>query len=171
MKTSILILLLTLTPFPQSDTPRTVGKVLLVDGDKSIEMKYSMSSTRGTMSIFSTAKQYFVFAGRTANLRTKNPLPIFDLYADSGLNAATGIYLLRFEQESDRRQIRVAKAKGRKATGGVPKDRQISGIFEEIGDGPNSTKHYRVKPSSPLKPGEYCLVRSDDSCFDFGVDP
>lgn len=62
------------------------------------------------MSIFSTAKQYFAFPGVNASLRTKNALPIFDFSADAGLNVETAIYLIRFDKESDRRQVRVAKA-------------------------------------------------------------
>jgi hypothetical protein len=175
MKASILtiplLVLFSSSGIGQSDAPRTVGKVLLIDGEKSVEMKYSMSNARATMSIFSTAKQYLILPGTVATLRIKNPLPVFEFYADAGLNVETAVYVLRFDRESDRRQVRVAKAKGRKAASGVPKDHTIAGALEEIGDGPNSTKHYRLKPSSPLRPGEYCLVRSNESCFDFGVDP
>jgi hypothetical protein len=157
------------------DSPRTIGKVLLVDNDKTIEMKYSVARHRGTSSavkgVFATDKDYSVLSGAQALLRTTNPLPIFDFYADAGLNIQDSIYVIRYDRESDRRQVRVAIAKGGKVRTGVPKDRRPDTLLENLGDGPNSTTHYRLKPSIALSPGEYCLVRSAESCFDFGVDP
>jgi hypothetical protein len=159
----------------QADSPRTIGKVLLIDNDKTSEMKYSVIRHRGTSSavkgVFATDKDYSVLPGAQALLRTTNPLPIFDFYADAGLNIQDSIYMIRFDRESDRRQVRTAIAKGGKVRTGVPKERRPDTLLENLGDGPNSTTHYRLKPSIALSPGEYCLVRSGDSCFDFGVDP
>lgn len=173
MKTLLSLLIVTVALTVQSDIPRVAGPVLLIDGDKSTEMKYSMSSTRGTETragIFSVAKQYLSFGGGKANLRTKNPSPVFEFSADSSFNVGTGVYIYRFDAHKDRRDIRVGKAKVSSSSGGVPKDRFVPTTLEEIGKGQNSIQ-YRMKVVSPLKPGEYCLVRSDYSCFDFGVDP
>lgn len=170
MKTLLALLTLAVSPFGQNE-PRVVGRVLFVDGSQSVEMKYSVSSVRGTLSMFATVKQYLVFEGSKATLRTKHRQPSMEFYASSDLDIPSAIYLLRFDAESDRRQIRVGKSRGKVATTGIPKDHSVDSTVEELGDGPNSTKRYRLKPSSPLRPGEYCLVRSTDTCFDFGVDP
>jgi hypothetical protein len=158
----------------QSDTPRTVGKVLLIDNGKTIEMKYSVARHRGTSSavrgVFATDKEYLVLSGAQASLRITNPQPTFDFFADAGLNIEDSIYLIQFDKESDRRQVRVGIAQGRKVRTGVPKERKPELVLEELGGGPNGTTHYRLRPSIALRPGEYCLVRSSDSCFDFGVE-
>lgn len=164
------VLTLFISAIPVQDTPRVVGRASLVDGSQTIEMRYSISSPRGKVGFMNKTKVYFVFGGSKANLRITNPLPAFEFYADSGLNVDTAIYLFRFDPEKDRRQVRVGKADGKTATTGVPKDHLIASTIKEIGDGPNSTKRYRLTPSAALRPGEYCLVRSDESCFDFGVD-
>ena len=109
-------------------------------------------------------------SGAQASLRTKNPMPIFDFFADGELNIQDSIYLIRFDRESDRRQVRAAIAKGGKVRTGVPKERRPDTLLENMGEGPDSTSHYRLKPSIALRPGEYCLVRSAESCFDFGID-
>ncbi|HMJ26640.1 MAG TPA: hypothetical protein VK475_12455, partial [Pyrinomonadaceae bacterium] len=74
----------------------------------------------------------------------------------------------RFDVRSDRREIRVAKGSGGLALMSIPKDHLIETTVEEIRNG--STKRYRLKPTGPLPPGEYCLSRRMSICYDFGVD-
>lgn len=170
MKALLLVLMLAVG---QSEAPRQVGPVLLIDQGKTVEMKYSLATRRGNASgigIFTTVKHRFIFDDTKATLRTSS-LPRFEFYADSGLNLESGIYLIRFDVKSGRREVRVGKVRGRSSTTGVPEDHKIPTTIEEIGNGPNSTKQYRMQPSSSLRPGEYCLIRSADSCFDFGVNP
>jgi hypothetical protein len=158
----------------QSDTAREVGPVLLIDGDRSTEMKYSMASSRGTNTragVFSVAKEYLTFGGGKADLRTKDSNPVFEFYADAGFNVPSGIYIFKFDEHKDRRDVRTGKAQVGKSSSGIPKDHFIETTLEELGKGQNSTTHYHMKPATPLRPGEYCLVRSGYSCFDFGVDP
>jgi hypothetical protein len=152
----------------QSDAPRELGAVTLTAGNKSVPMKYSIPSSRGRVGIASS-KQYFIFRGPKAVIRTTSTMPVFQFDADPRLNEASDVYLFKFDMHSDRREIRVAKGSGGLAVFSIPKDHIIPTSLEELGDGPNSTKRYRMKPTAPLRPGEYCLVRSSDY-YDFGVD-
>jgi hypothetical protein len=152
----------------QSDAPRELGAVTLTAGNKSVPMKYSIPSSRGRVGIASS-KQYFIFRGPKAVIRTTSTMPVFQFDADPRLNEASDVYLFKFDMHSDRREIRVAKGSGGLAVFSIPKDHIIPTSLEEIGDGPNSTKRYRLTPTAPLRPGEYCLVRSSDY-YEFGVD-
>ena len=152
----------------QSDAPRELGAVTFTAGSKSVPMKSTIPSSRGRVGIASS-KQYFIFRGSKAVLRTTSTMPVFQFYADAKLNEASEVYLFKFDVHSDRREIRVAKGPGGLAPFLIPKDHIILTSLEEIGDGPNSTKRYRMKPTAPLRPGEYCLARSSDY-YDFGVD-
>lgn len=152
----------------QSDTQGELGAVTLTADGKSVRMKYSIPSSRGRVGIGSS-KQYFIFRGPKAVMRTTSTMPEFQFYADAKLNEAAEVYLFKFDMHSDKREIRVAKGPGGLAVFSIPKDHIIPTSLEEIGDGPNSTKRYRMKPTAPLRPGEYCLARSSDY-YDFGVD-
>lgn len=152
----------------QSDAPRGLGAVTLTADSKSVPLKYSIPSSRGRVGIGSS-KQYFIFRGPKAVVRTTSTTPEFQFDADASLNEASEVYLFKFDMHSDRREIRVAKGPGGLAPFSIPKDHIIPTSLEEIGDGPNSRKRYRMKPTAPLRPGEYCLARSSDY-YDFGVD-
>ncbi|OLD28031.1 MAG: hypothetical protein AUJ04_02505 [Acidobacteria bacterium 13_1_40CM_3_55_6] len=153
----------------QSDAPREIGEVLLNDGTKSVSMKYSISAQRGHKG-FSSTKEYFVFGDPKARIRTESKTPTIEFNADAAFNVESGVYIWRFDNHKDRREIRVAKGKNKDIHYSIPSDHVIATTLEEVGDGPNGTKRYRMKPKAPLGPGEYCLARSSDSCFDFGVD-
>lgn len=116
------------------------------------------------------SKQYFVFNGKKASIRTANKLPAFELVASPGANVSSNVYLFRFDERSDRREIRVAKGSGGLAELRIPKDHLISTSIKEIGEGPNSTKRYRLTPNVPLRPGEYCLAQGITAFYDFGVE-
>jgi len=141
----------------------------LVDGTKTVPLKHSISASRGHTG-FRAIKEYFVFGGPKANVRSTSTSPIFEFDADPNFNVESGVYLFRFDPHKDRREIRVAKGNGKDVRYSIPKDHLIATTLEEVGDGPTQTKHYRMKVSGSLRPGEYCLARSSDSCFDFGVD-
>lgn len=172
----------------QEPEPLIAGKVVLIDGELTTDLKYSLAVFRGTKSafggVFYTEKVYFVLNGKEAKVRTSNPFPVFEFIAGSEMNLDGSVFLMRFDKESDRRQVRVGVSKGRilggvKIREGVPKERQpaialgvlgaasANAIGAKAGD---SLIRYQVKVLEPLKPGEYCLVRSSNSCFDFGVD-
>lgn len=147
--------------------PGDIQRVLLVDGTQSIQMKDSVASSKGS-SIVIVSKQFYVFKGPKATLRTKTRLPEFQFEMDPGFDDP--VYLYKFDVRSDRREIRVAKGSGGLAVMSIPDDHLIKTALEEIGAGQNSTKRYRLKPKALLSPGEYCLSRRISTCYDFGVD-
>lgn len=167
---AVLLLASALSGQRQSDAPGEISAVTLRDGAQSIPMKYSVPARRGRVGIVSS-KQYFIFRGPKAIIRTTSRTPVFEFDADPTFNEASEVYLVKFDMHSDRREIRVAKgAGGDLAVFRIPKDHIIPTSLEDIGDGPNSTKRYRMKPTAPLRPGEYCLAQRSNSYYDFGVD-
>jgi len=116
-----------------------------------------------------SGKQFYVFRGPRAALRLTNPMPEFEFYADPG-QVAGDVVLFKFETRADRREIKVAGGFVGFAIFKIPKERIVSTILEELGDGPNSTKRYRMKLTIALRPGEYCLAQNSVSYYDFGVD-
>jgi hypothetical protein len=111
---------------------------------------------------------YFVFKGPKSNVRTKTPLPEFQFETDADFDET--VQLFRLDAHSDRREIRVAKGSGGLAEMSIPNDHLVATKLEEIGKGEDSSKRYRLKPVTPLRPGEYCLSRRISICYDFGVD-
>jgi hypothetical protein len=147
--------------------PGDIQRVLLVDATQSVQMKDNVASRKGSWSVV-VSKQFYVFKGPRAALRTKTTLPEFQFEMDPAFD--DDVYLFRFDVHSDRREIRVAKGSGGLVEMSIPKDHLVETTVEEIGNGQNSTKRYRLKPVVPLQPGEYCLSRKFSSCYDFGVD-
>jgi len=164
----VLLLAPALSGQRQSDSPANTDAVTLKDGTHSVLMKATEPSRSGRLGI-GTGKQYYVFRGPRASLRLTNTTPVFEFYADPS-QVASDVYLFKFETRSDRREIRVARGSGGFAVFKIPKDRIVPTSLEEIGNGPNSTKRYRMKPTVPLRPGEYCLAQNSVSYYDFGVD-
>src|SRR6266513_2791109 len=136
--------------------PGDIQHVILLDGTQSVQMKDSVASSKGS-SIVIVSKQFYVFKGPRALLRTKTRLPEFQFEMDPGFDDP--VYLYRFDVHSDRREVRVAKGSGGLAVMSIPDDHLIETALEEIGAGQNSTRRYRLKPKSALPPGEYCLSR------------
>src|SRR5256885_13182208 len=132
--------------------PGDIQRVLLVDATQSVQMKDSVASSKGS-SIVIVSKQFYVFKGPRASLRTKTRLPEFQFEMDPGFDDP--VYLYRFDVHSDRREIRVAKGAGGLAVMSIPEDHLIETTLDEIGSGQSSMKRYRLKPKAPLLPGEY----------------
>jgi hypothetical protein len=131
-------------------------------------MKSTEPTRSGRLGI-GTGKQYYVFRGPRAAVRVTNTTPEFEFYADPG-QVASDVYLFKFETRSDRREIRVARGSGGFAVFKIPKDRIVPTSLEVLGEGPDSTRRYRMKPTAPLDRGEYCLAQNSVTYYDFGVD-
>lgn len=131
-------------------------------------MKATEPSRSGRLGIGS-GKQYYIFRGAKAALRVTNTTPEFEFYADPGL-VSSSVYLFKLEMHSDRREIKVASGPGGFAVFKIPKERIVPTSVEEIGEGPNSTRRYRMKPLMALRPGEYCLAQNTVAYYDFGLD-
>ena len=164
----VLLFAATLSGQRQFDATANVDAVILRDGTRSVVMKSTEPARSGRWGIGS-GRQYYVFRGARAALRLTNTTPEFEFYADPGLVAADAC-LVKFEMHSDRREIKVAGGMGGFAVFKISKDRIVPTILEVLGDGPNSTKRYRMKPTMALRPGEYCLAQNSVSYYDFGVD-
>ena len=163
----ILLFAASLSAQQQVYEPGDIQRVLLVDGNQSVQMGDNVASRKGSWSVV-VSKQFYVFKGPRAALRTKTKLPEFQFETDPAFDDP--VYLFRFDVHSDRREIRVARGTGGLAEMSIPKDHLIETTMQEIGGGLNSTKRYRLKPTVPLQPGEYCLSRRISICYDFGVD-
>ncbi|SRR6266446_1885132 len=166
---AILMLLFPAVLSAQSQVEATVDiqAVLLIAGTQTVQMRERVASRKGRGGV-AASKQYFIFAGPKAAIRTKTLTPVFQFDADPSVDDP--VYLFRLDMRSDRREIRVAKGYGGLAELSIPKDHIIPTSLEEIGAEQNSTKRYRMKPTRPLRSGEYCLSRTISVCFDFGVD-
>lgn len=165
----LVILLLTASLFAQQQVyePGDIQRVVLVEGNQSVPMRDNMASRKGSWNVV-ISKQFYTFQGPRAALRTKTSLPEFQFEMDPGFDDP--VYLFRFDSHSDRREIKIAQGMGGLAEMSIPKDHLIETTLEEIGNGQNSTKRYRLRPTTPLKAGEYCLSRGISVCYDFGVD-
>lgn len=165
----ILLLLLASVPSAQQQPagPGDLQDVKLIDGARSTELKYSVASRRGHTG-FAAGKQYFVFRGARAAVRSSSRMPEFEFATDGALDGP--VYLFRFDHQPDRREIRVAKGGGGLAELAIPKDHIISTTLQDVTQGAAASRHYRLKPTTSLRPGEYCLGRNSSVCFDFGVD-
>jgi hypothetical protein len=151
----------------QTDAPGDLLGVTLIDGARSIQMQYSVASRKGRSGI-AAGKQYFVFGGPRAAVRTSNRTPQVQFETEAAFDEP--VTLFKLDKTYDRREIRVAKGSSGLAEVAIPRDHVIQTTVEEIGDAPNSRKRYRLTPTTSLRPGEYCLGRNSYTCFDFGVD-
>ena len=163
----ILLFAASLAATQQVYEPGDIQRVLLVDGNQTVQMRDNVASSKSSWQVV-LSKQFYSFKGPRATLRTKTTLPEFQFEKDPAFDAP--VYLFRFDRHSDRREIRVARGSGGLAEMSIPKDHLIETKMEEIGNGQNSTRRYRLKPIMPLPPGEYCLSRKFSTCYDFGVD-
>ena len=127
----------------QVNDPSDIQHVRLLEGSESTEMKDRVASTKGSWAVVVSQKS-FVFEDRRASLRTKTRQPEFQFEMDPAFDAP--VYLFRFDVHSDRREIRVAKGTGGLTPMAIPKDHLIETTLQQIGDGQNSLKRYRLKP-------------------------
>jgi len=145
--------------------PGAITGLVLIQQTQTVKMKDIVASRDARWGI-AISKQYFTFEGARAALRTTS-LPEFQFDDEPDSDE---VQLFRFDRRSDRREIRVAKGTGGLAYFELPKDHIVPTRREEIGNGLGTTKRYRLKPTMPLPPGEYCISRSFSVCYDFGVD-
>ena len=145
--------------------PGVIPGLVLMEGTQTIKMKDIVASRDARWGI-AISKQYFTFEGPRATLRATS-LSEFQFEDEPDSDE---VHLFRFDRKSDRREIRVAKGSGGLAYFELPKDHIIPTRREEIGNAQGSLKRYRLKPTTPLQPGEYCISRSLSVCYDFGVD-
>jgi len=155
---------------------------------------YSQGKTGG---MFTSAMTYgiakvkwkAVVRGAHANVRTSDDNSVFFFYfeeANAGLSHASfggtttpnEFTLLKFEQKKETRETVVMKGNAFGASSGTDDKANISFTFTKVRPG-----IYKVVPSAPLKPGEYCFLTSSgvgtfgagaagaNRLFDFAISP
>lgn len=152
-------------------TPQGMTDVVVVDGADRIQMKYSLADNQISSNVFG-AKGRSTLNGNRADLRIKNALPQFMLFSDPAVNLSNAAVLVRLDVKSDHREIRTVKVNLGGASSSLPKDHLIDVNIEQVRTEPGNRRMnlYKITPTSPLKPGEYCLIRNRTFFFDFGVD-
>jgi hypothetical protein len=153
-----------------------INGVILVDGAKQIEMKYSVMNMSAGGSVFSGAKVKAVLNGNHAQLRITNTSPVFLLGIPENLNPSDYVALVKLDVKSDRREITINKTSAGimsvKSKSGFPKDSLIPITIEEVTGKESGAgyKLYRVKIVSPIPANEYSLAILGQQFFDFGID-
>src|SRR3977135_447708 len=77
--------------------PGDIQRVLLVDATHSVQMKDNVASRKGSWSVV-VSRQFYVFKGPRAALRTKTTLPEFQFEIDPAFDDP--VYLFRFDVSS-----------------------------------------------------------------------
>ncbi len=152
-----------------SSPQKRATDVFVMDGDNRIQMKYSLADIKGSHNVLG-AKEYHTLNSPKSDLRIKTNIPQFLLYSDPAekLNDV----LIRFDVKSDHREIRFIKVTTVGSTSSLPRDHVVDVKIEEVSSEPGNRRMnlYRVTPTSPLLPGEYCIVLHRVFYFDFGID-
>lgn len=166
---SLSLAVVTLLLLASSFAQKRATDVFVMDGDDRIQMKYSLADSRGSHNVLA-AKIYHTLNGPKSDLRIKTNTPQFLFYSDPA--EKLGDILIRFDVKSDHREIRWIKATSTGSTSSLPKDHVIDVKIEEVSSEPGARRmtQYRVTPTSPLPPGEYCLILHRTFFFDFGID-
>src|SRR5260370_25369794 len=162
---AVVTLALTATSYAQ----KRATDVFAMDGDNRIQMKYSLAEIQGSHNVLG-AKTYHTLNGQKSDLRIKTNTPQFLFYSDPAEQLSE--ILIRFDVKSHHREIRWIKMTSVSSTSSLPKDHVIDVKIEEVSSEPGTRRMnlYRVTPTSPLPPGEYCLVLHRVFFFDFGID-
>jgi len=170
-------------PHPQPNPNGDCGfsetdPMILVDGAKRLELKYSTPETRdalGAGALLGRGKALATLKGNRAETRTTNSSPIFEeLYLPVGMRPDGAAVLAKLDIKSDRREIEIANVSAitLSAGEGIPKNRRMPVIFEEAQTCTYQGKrvrHVKIKVVNPLAPGEYSLIIGG-YFYDFGID-
>jgi hypothetical protein len=132
----------------------------LIDGDQRTELKQNKGEIDSVAAPF-FHKIYTKFEGRQAEFRVASGALTFEVALPGNQVAHEHIKLVKPDVKKDKRELTIQGMAGP----GVPikpdKKAQVAVTFEEIkrDGGPGfQTGVHRIKPSSPLPPGEYVLI-------------
>lgn len=127
-----------LSPVPGADDSISYGDVVMVDGDKRVQMKRSQvnSRTGGFMmqavNPFKKTRIQGAINGNHSQLRTTNTSPAFELGLPSDLNPSDYVTLVKLKVKSDRREIEMSRAGITGISSGFRKDDIIPVTREEL---------------------------------------
>ncbi|HKY43208.1 MAG TPA: hypothetical protein VJM50_08935 [Pyrinomonadaceae bacterium] len=154
----------------------TTSRVVLIDGNSRIDMKYSTPEARtnsmlkAVVNPFHKARIRTALVGNHAQLRIKNSLPIFEVGIPADANPSDVVALVKLSSKSNRREIETGRGGITGSSTGFRKEDLIATSLEELPAVAQGKKSYRIKPFSVMPPGEYALVYSGAAYYDFGID-
>jgi hypothetical protein len=156
----------------------------LIDGGKSVQMKYLTPSIRHVVAPFAGARSYASLTGMKATQRTSGN-PKFIIAVPNNAQPESYFTIAHLEAKKGVRSVLVGGGYYSYTTG-ITKDRVVpvtSTKAASQGGAPAGFTLYELTPTSELAPGEYALVlyssvvrssgwfdSGQDSYFDFGVD-
>jgi len=149
--------------------------VVLIDGDKRLDMKYSTpdSRTNSMLGAFVNplhkSRVRAALKGNHANLRVSNTSPNFELLIDKDANPSDVVAVVKLEPKAETREIEAMRAGITGVSSGYRKQDLIPITLEEAATN-QGQKLYRIKLVNPLIPGEYAVVIRGAVYYDFGVD-
>lgn len=167
-----------LSPVPGADDSISYGAVVMVDGDKRVQMKRSQVNARTggfmmqAVNPFKKTRIQGAINGNHSQLRTTNTSPTFELGLSSDLNPSDYVTLVKLKVRDDRREIEMSRAGITGVSSGFRKDDIVPVTLEELpsSTGGSGLKSYRVKAVNPIPPGEYAVAVGGSLLYDFGVD-
>ena len=167
-----------LTPIPVSIDFVSYGDVVIVDGDKRIQMTRSQVNTRAggfmmqAVNPFKKTRVQGAINGNHSQLRTTNTSPTFEVGISSDLNPSDYVTLVKLKARSDRREIEMYRAGVTGVSSGFRKEDMIPVTLEELqhSAGGKKLRAYRIKTVNPIPPGEYALAVGGGLLYDFGID-
>lgn len=150
--------------------------VILIDGTRRVQMKYSSPDPRGS-GLFGnplSSKVRSALPGNHSPLRITNTSPMFEIALPVNVHPSDAVAIVKLDVKADRREIEFVRAGITGSSIGPPKNKIIPVSLEEVesNDKPGGQyyKIYRVKLVSPIPPGEYALMGNAAQFYDFGVD-
>ena len=166
------------SPIPVSIDSVNYGDVLMVDGDKRIQMTRSQMNSRTggfmmhAVNPFKKTRIQAAINGNHSQLRTTNTSPTFEVGISSDLNPSDYVTLVKLKTRSDRREIEMYRAGVTGVSSGFRKEDMIPVTLEELqnSSGGKRLKSYRIKTVNPIPPGEYALAVGGGLLYDFGID-
>jgi len=144
-------------------------RVFLLEGDKSLELKFTKPNTR-TRVLY--ARQTFaVLAGTSSRIRTGNRTPAFEMIFPNNVEPTSVVALAMLGVRGNGTREILISSGWISMTDGLPGDRNVKLSYEKKTDqsaAPEGYEIYQVRPEQPLKAGEYAFMVSKPSVGDFG---
>jgi hypothetical protein len=149
--------------------------VVLIDGDKRLQMKYSTPDMRTNSMLGAMVNPLHKSRVRAAlkenhsTLRIGNNSPVFEISIEKDANPLDVIAVVKLEPKSETREIEQGRGSITGVSTGFRKADLIA-ISVEEGAANQTQKSYRIRLVNPLVPGEYAVVVRGGVYYDFGVD-
>lgn len=154
----------------QSTDTLAFGEVVLVDGNTRTRVKQAAAGYQ-TKHSWLWATTWWVIQRSQSDFRITNPTPTFEFGIPVSVRATDHVKLVKPEVTDTFRQFELQVRDVIAAN--TAQKRIVPIVFEELKGGvmPGvGLVGYRVRPASPLPPGEYILTYGGMAFYDFGID-